>query len=58
MTAVTNLAIGKLLAKGVRNIWYPICPSHFLADKPISLRRVGVKLVLWRDETGAPPVGP
>ena len=52
MTAVTNQAIGKLLAKGVRNIWYPICPSHFLGDKPISLRRLGLKLVLWRDETG------
>src|SRR5258707_6382252 len=52
MTAVTNQAIGKLLAKGVRNIWYPICPSHFLADKPISLRRLGLKLVLWRDGTG------
>jgi hypothetical protein len=35
MTAVTNQAIGKLLAKGVRNIWYPICPSHFLGDNPI-----------------------
>ena len=54
MTAVTNLAIGKLLAKGVRNIWYPICPSHFLGEKPISLRRAGMKLALWRDEAGAP----
>ena len=54
MTAVTNEAIGKLLAKGVRNIWYPICPSHFLGEKPISLRRAGMKLALWRDEAGAP----
>ena len=38
MTAGTNQAIDKLVAKGVRNLWYPICPSHFLGAKPISLR--------------------
>ena len=52
MTAVTNQSINTLLAKGVRNIWYPICPSHFLGEKPISLRRLGLKVVLWRDEIG------
>ena len=54
MTAVTSQAINKLLAKGVRNVWYPICPSHFLGEKPISLRRLGLKTVLWRDEQGQP----
>ena len=53
MTAVTNQAINKLLARGVRNLWYPICPSHFLGEKPISLRRLGLKVVLWRDEAGS-----
>ncbi|HEY4167276.1 MAG TPA: aromatic ring-hydroxylating dioxygenase subunit alpha, partial [Reyranella sp.] len=52
MTAVTNQSINTLLTKGVRNIWYPICPSHFLGEKPISLRRLGLKVVLWRDESG------
>jgi phenylpropionate dioxygenase-like ring-hydroxylating dioxygenase large terminal subunit len=52
MTAITQQAVQQLLAKGVRNVWYPICPSHFLAGKPISLRRLGYKLVLWRDEKG------
>jgi phenylpropionate dioxygenase-like ring-hydroxylating dioxygenase large terminal subunit len=47
MSAVTSQAINKLLAKGVRNVWYPICPSHFLGEKPISLRRLGLKVVLW-----------
>ncbi len=53
MSAVTSQAVNKLLAKGVRNLWYPICPSHFLGEKPVSLRRLGLKVVLWRDETGA-----
>ena len=35
MTAVTTQAINSLLTKGVRNIWYPICPSHFLGEKPM-----------------------
>src|SRR3954452_19535021 len=54
MSAVTSQAINKLLAKGVRNLWYPICPSHFLGEKPISLRRLGLKVVLWRDADGQP----
>ena len=32
MTAVTNQSINTLLARGVRNIWYPICPSSFIAE--------------------------
>ncbi len=50
MTKPPNAAIEKLLAKGVRNLWYAICPSSFIADKPISLRRCGYKLVLWRGQ--------
>src|SRR5258708_13915233 len=53
MSAVTSQAVNKLLAKGVRNLWYSICPSYFLGEKPGSLRRLGLKIVLWRDETGA-----
>jgi phenylpropionate dioxygenase-like ring-hydroxylating dioxygenase large terminal subunit len=39
-----------LLERGLRNLWYPICPSEFVGDQPVSLRRLGYKLVLWRDK--------
>lgn len=45
--------VDELLQKGIRNIWYGICPSSFIADKPISLWRCGYKMVLWRDRDGA-----
>ena len=51
---VTAQAVDQLLARGVRNLWYPICPSHFVSDRPVSLRRLGYKVVLWRDEAGKP----
>lgn len=41
-----------LLAIGLRNRWHPLCPSHFVRDQPISLYRLGLKLVLWRDTSG------
>ncbi len=46
-TAINNA--DDLLAAGVRNIWYGICPSHFIGEEPVSLRRCGYKLALWRD---------
>lgn len=42
----------QLLAIGLKNLWYPICPSSFIADQPVSLRRLGMKLALWRDTQG------
>ena len=42
----------QLLAIGLKNLWYPICPSGFVADQPVSLRRLGLKLALWRDSAG------
>ncbi|GAA0505681.1 aromatic ring-hydroxylating dioxygenase subunit alpha [Pigmentiphaga sp. GD03639] len=41
-----------LLANGLKDTWYAICPSNFITDKPVSLRRLGMKLVFWRDEAG------
>lgn len=41
-----------LLAIGLRNLWYPICPSHFVREQPVSLRRLGLKLALWREADG------
>lgn len=53
MTSVTAAAVEDLLVKGVRNLWYPICPSSFVTDKPVSLYRAGHRMVLWRDLAGA-----
>jgi phenylpropionate dioxygenase-like ring-hydroxylating dioxygenase large terminal subunit len=44
----------ELLATGLKNHWYPICPSSFVTDKPVSLRRLGQKFVVWRDADGTP----
>ena len=52
MTGISDTAVDALLAKGVRNIWYAIAPSTFVKDKPVSLRRCGYKMALWRDVTG------
>ncbi len=52
MAQPSSEAIEKLLAKGVRNIWYVICPSSFVTEQPISLRRCGYKMVLWRETNG------
>jgi phenylpropionate dioxygenase-like ring-hydroxylating dioxygenase large terminal subunit len=50
--ANTEEAIQKILADGLKDLWYAICPSHFVKDTPVSLRRLGLKLVLWRDADG------
>ncbi len=41
--------IHAVLARGLKNLWYPICPSHFVGEQPVSLRRLGLKLAVWRD---------
>ncbi len=41
-----------LLKIGLRNRWYALCPSHFVRDRPVSLFRLGLKLVLWRESSG------
>ena len=43
-----------ILQRGLKNLWYPICPSNFVAERPVSLRRLGVKLAIWRDREGQP----
>lgn len=44
--------IEMLLRIGLRNRWHPLCPSEFVKDKPLSLCRLGLKLVLWREPNG------
>ena len=52
ITAAAADPVEKLLAHGPRNLWYAACPSRFVGDKPVSIRRFGRKLALWRDATG------
>src|SRR5437763_6555516 len=40
------------LTFGMKNLWYAVCPSHFIGERPVSLRRFGRKLALWRDSAG------
>jgi len=40
-TAPTATAVDALLARGLYDLWYPICPSGFVQDRPVSLRRLG-----------------
>ena len=53
-TSPTAAAVDALLARGLYDLWYPICPSGFVQDRPVSLRRLGYKLALWRDAAGLP----
>jgi phenylpropionate dioxygenase-like ring-hydroxylating dioxygenase large terminal subunit len=52
VTAPTDEEIEALLRMGLRNVWHPLCPSSFVTDRPISLWRLGIKMVLWRDARG------
>lgn len=40
------------LSIGLRNRWHALCPSGFVANKPLPLYRLGLKLVLWREPDG------
>lgn len=41
-----------VLERGLVNLWYPICPSNFVGHEPVSLQRLGRKMVFWRDQEG------
>ncbi len=45
-------SVGAVLQQGLKNLWYPICPSDFVTDKPQALRRLGLRLALWRGTDG------
>ena len=54
-TSVMNFQtdpVDAVLAVGLKDLWYPVCPSGFVKNQPISLRRLGYKIVLWRDPAG------
>ena len=54
-TAVVNVQLDPtdaVLAVGLKDLWYPVCPSSFVKESPVSLRRLGYKIALWRDQAG------
>lgn len=51
MTTTAKDPVDAVLADGLKNLWYPICPSEFVGERPVSLRRLGRKIVVWRDQT-------
>jgi phenylpropionate dioxygenase-like ring-hydroxylating dioxygenase large terminal subunit len=52
MRTTANDPVDATLAIGLKDLWYPICPSDFVAERPVSLRRLGRKFVLWREASG------
>ena len=52
MTHAATHPIDAALAVGLKDLWFPVCPSGFVKSNPISLRRLGYKIVLWRDASG------
>ena len=48
----TAADVDKLLERGLYDLWYPICPSDFVKERPVSMRRLGYKLAMWRDVAG------
>lgn len=40
------------LQTGLKDYWHAIGPSSFVKDRPVSLKRLGATLVLWRDTEG------
>ena len=54
-TAVINVQldpVDAVLEVGLKDLWFPVCPSSFVKDSPVSLRRLGYKIALWRDQAG------
>lgn len=47
-----DAAVERLLALGLRNRWWPVYPSRLVTDRPVAIRRLGERLVLWRERDG------
>jgi phenylpropionate dioxygenase-like ring-hydroxylating dioxygenase large terminal subunit len=50
--SVSDADAKALIKRGLRNRWYPILPSRLVGDAPRGIRRLGEKLVVWRDHAG------
>jgi phenylpropionate dioxygenase-like ring-hydroxylating dioxygenase large terminal subunit len=54
-TSVINFQtdpVDAALEVGLKDLWYPVCPAGFVKESPVSLRRFGYKIALWRDQAG------
>lgn len=51
-TDVSVERIDARLRDGLKNLWHPICTSNAVQQHPVSMRRLGKKIVLWRDLGG------
>lgn len=47
-----DAAVERVLATGLKNRWWCIGPSSMVEDTPVGLKRLGQKLVAWRDHDG------
>jgi phenylpropionate dioxygenase-like ring-hydroxylating dioxygenase large terminal subunit len=45
--------VERLLALGLRNLWYPVAPSWMVGAAPAGMTRLGEPIVVWRDPAGA-----
>lgn len=52
MSADANDPVEIRLRDGIRDRWYAICPSDWVRAKPISLKRLGTQMAIWRDSSG------
>lgn len=52
MRAEKQIGFESELRLGLRNIWYPVCQSVHINEKPAGLHRLGLDVVLWRDSHG------
>jgi phenylpropionate dioxygenase-like ring-hydroxylating dioxygenase large terminal subunit len=46
------MSVELVLTNGLKNAWYAVCPSTMVGSAPVSMRRFGKKIALWRDAQG------
>ena len=44
--------VDQALERGLTDLWFPVLPSAHLKKDPVSIRRLGYKIALWRDQAG------
>ena len=44
--------VDQALERGLKDLWFPVLPSAHVKENPVSIRRLGYKIALWRDQAG------
>jgi phenylpropionate dioxygenase-like ring-hydroxylating dioxygenase large terminal subunit len=44
--------VDQALERGLKDLWFPVLPSAHVKENPVSIRRLGHKIALWRDQAG------